>query len=70
MKPGLAPREVEVEAAAVLAAAAAAEVSVAAEAAAEGATDIWHLDILNFSQNLFYSKLRDSIAWPFCFSRS
>jgi hypothetical protein len=69
MKPGLAPREVEVEAAAVLAAAeAAAEVSVAAEA--EGATDIWHLDILNFSQNLFYSKLRDSIAWPFCFSRS
>jgi hypothetical protein len=56
MRPGLAPREVEVE-----------EVSVAAEAAAEaavvdseaeGATNIWHPDILNFSQNLFYGKFR------------
>jgi hypothetical protein len=56
MRPGLAPREVEVE-----------EVSVAAEAAAEaavvdseaeGANNIWHPDILNFSQNLFYGKFR------------
>jgi hypothetical protein len=70
MRPGLAPREVEVVEAEVSVAAAAAEVSVAAAAAAEGATDIWHPDILNFSQNLFYSKLRDSIVWPFCFSRS
>ena len=63
MKPGLAPREVEVEAAAVLAAAAAAAVVV--DSAGEDATNIWHSDIQNISQNLFHRKFRGLLVWLF-----
>jgi hypothetical protein len=66
MRPGLAPKEVEVEEVTAEAEA----VAVAVDSEAKGATDIWHSDILNISQNLFYGKFRGSLAWPFGSSRS
>jgi hypothetical protein len=56
MRPGLAPREVEVEEVSV-AAVAAAEAAVV-DSEAKDATDIWHSDIQNISQNLFHRKFR------------